>query len=140
MPGYMAWRNRGKRVLGCAAVLTAILATYMPAPGTASVDSVVATEIPKVELQLSGMPVFSPGTQLCTRAVSVCARELQPMGVEIGGTFTVKISGHYKSTYECGLVDGIPTWVPTAIEGSCEAQPVIFLPAKYDVGEAWNVG
>ena len=82
---------------------------------------------------------FTP-PQLCTRAVSVCARELQPLGVEIGGTLTVKIERHYRSTYSCAIVNGKPAWVVISTEGSCEAQPVITLPAKYDDDEAWNVG
>jgi hypothetical protein len=117
----------------------AVLIICTPYAATAA-GSIVALETPQVEQQLSGIPLFSPHIKLCTKAVRVCARELQPLGVEIGGTFTVKIEDHYKSTYECSVVNGVPTWLPTSVEGSCEAQPVILLPAKYDVGEAWNVG
>ncbi len=134
MPGHGAqqiWRQRTLR-------MAIILAVWLPL--TANAASIVAAEVPMVEQQLSGMPIFSPGATLCTRAVSVCARDLQPLDVEVGGTFTVKIADHYKSVYECHMVDGTPAWLPTSVEGSCEAQPVILLPAKYDIDEAWNVG
>ena len=106
----------------------------------AAADSVVVLAKPEVDQLVSGIPIFSPGAKLCTKAVTVCARQLQPLGVEIGGTFTVKIEDHYKSTYECSIVDGKPTWLATSVEGSCEPQPIILLPAKYDADEAWNVG
>ncbi|MGB4101483.1 MAG: hypothetical protein WBK91_06215 [Alphaproteobacteria bacterium] len=108
-------------------------------PVFVSAASIVAAETPKVE-QLSGLPIFNHGGPLCTNAVTVCARALQPLSVAIGGTVTVRIADHHKSVYECRMINGVPTWLPTSVEGSCEAQPVIMLPAKYDASEAWNVG
>ncbi|MEJ0062249.1 MAG: hypothetical protein WDO70_03370 [Alphaproteobacteria bacterium] len=94
----------------------------------------------RIEQQFSGIPVFALVDKLCVHAVTVCGRELQPLGVEVGGTFTVRIENHYKSTYECAMIDGVATWVPTTVEGTCNSPPVVTLPAKYDETDAWNVG
>ncbi len=85
-------------------------------------------------------PLYAGGGKLCTEAVNVCAREMQPLGVPVGGSFTVKIEDHFTATYECIMLEGKPRWAPTAQQGSCAAQPVILLPAKYDADDPWNIG
>ena len=136
MRGYGSVWSKTGLMLGIAA----LAAFTHPAQSLAS-DMATASGVPKLEQKIGSIPMFRTAPpQLCTRAVSVCARELQPLGVEIGGTFTVKIERHYRSTYSCAIVNGKPAWVVISTEGSCEAQPVITLPAKYDDDEAWNVG
>lgn len=103
-------------------------------------DSFTETTSLKVDRPPSPLPALQDKTSLCNQAVTVCAREMQPLGVEVGGTFTIKIEEHYTSTYVCKMINGVPTWISTETQGSCEPQPVITLPAQYDEDEAWNVG
>jgi hypothetical protein len=77
---------------------------------------------------------------LCTEALTVCAHAMQPLGVPLGGSFTVKIKDHFTATYECTMIDGQPRWAPTVQAGSCAAQPVIILPAKYEADVPDNMG
>lgn len=77
---------------------------------------------------------------LCTEALTVCAHAMQPLGVPLGGSFTVKIKDHFTATYECTMIDGKPRWAPTVQSGSCAAQPVIILPAKYEADVPDNMG
>jgi hypothetical protein len=77
---------------------------------------------------------------MCSSSVVVCGRQLDPLSVELGGGFTVKIDSYFRSSYECSIVNGQPTWVALTTEGSCEPVPVIMLPASYNEDEAWNVG
>lgn len=82
----------------------------------------------------------NPSAPLCTEALSVCAHTMQPLGVPLGGSFTVKIKDHFTATYECTMIDGQPRWAPTIQAGSCGAQPVIILPAKYEADVPDNMG
>lgn len=78
--------------------------------------------------------------RLCTEAVTVCARDMRPLGVAVGGSFTVRIEDHFSATYECTMIDGKPRWIAINEQGACAPQPVIFLPAQYDADDPWNVG
>jgi hypothetical protein len=84
--------------------------------------------------------LYAGGGKVCSEALTVCARAMQPLGVPVGGSFTVKIEDHFTATYECIMLDGKPRWAATAQQGSCAPQPVILLPAKYDADDPWNIG
>lgn len=84
--------------------------------------------------------LYAGNGKLCSEALTVCARAMQPLGVPVGGSFTVKIEDHFTATYECIMLDGKPRWAATAQQGSCAPQPVILLPAKYDADDPWNIG
>ncbi len=84
--------------------------------------------------------VASTSGALCTEALTVCAHAMQPLGVPLGGSFTVKIKDHFSATYECTMIEGKPRWAPTTQTGSCAAQPVIILPAKYESDVPDNLG
>ncbi|MBP7252500.1 MAG: hypothetical protein KBA75_03330 [Alphaproteobacteria bacterium] len=84
--------------------------------------------------------LYAGNGKLCSEALTVCARAMQPLGVPVGGSFTVKIEEHFTATYECIMLDGKPHWAATAQQGSCAPQPVILLPAKYDADDPWNIG
>lgn len=84
--------------------------------------------------------LYAGNGKLCSEALTVCARAMQPLGVPVGGSFTVKIEEHFTATYECIMLDGKPRWAATAQQGSCAPQPVILLPAKYDADDPWNIG
>lgn len=125
----------------CAIVLAGFLTCAAPSAHAAT--SFDNASVSLVTLQPSGgglPPLYAGGGKLCTEAVNVCAREMQPLGVPLGGSFTVKIEDHFTATYECIMLEGKPRWAPTAQQGSCAAQPVILLPAKYDADDPWNIG
>ncbi len=69
---------------------------------------------------------------VCDQVVMICGRQLAPLASEIGGSFTVKINGHFRSTYECTMSKGAPQWVSIMAEGTCEEVPIITLPSKYE--------
>jgi hypothetical protein len=87
-----------------------------------------------------GIRLLNDAPHLCTTSVVVCGQQLNPLTVEVGGGFTVKIDSHFRSSFECSIVNGQPNWVQLTNEGSCEPVPIITLPAAYDEDEAWNVG
>ncbi|MBI1273501.1 MAG: hypothetical protein GC131_05415 [Alphaproteobacteria bacterium] len=91
-------------------------------------------------ISTGGMNIMNDVPGVCASAVTVCGRQLNPVAAELGGGFTVKIDGHFRSSYECNMIEGRPAWVPVTVEGTCESVPVIMLPARYDEDEAWNVG
>lgn len=93
-----------------------------------------------VTLPTAASDVYAGNGKLCNEALTVCARAMQPLGVPVGGSFTVKIEDHFTATYECIMLDGKPRWAATAQQGSCAPQPVILLPAKYDADDPWNIG
>lgn len=130
---------------GLKLVALLVLAGSVPgaAPAAHAANNFDNATVSLVTLQPGGeglAPVYAGGGKLCTEAVNVCAREMQPLGVPVGGSFTVKIEDHFTATYECIMLDGKPRWAPTAQQGSCAAQPVILLPAKYDADDPWNIG
>lgn len=114
-------------------------------PAIQAADTAINTHINLITLLPNGTAAnsaeaYASNAKLCTHAVTVCAREMQPLGVPIGGSFTVRIDDHFSATYECIMLDGKPRWAPTAQQGGCVEQPVILLPAKYDADDPWNIG
>ena len=103
--------------------------------------SYVAAYLLALSMATAAQPALANSSPLlCTEALTVCSHAMQPLGVPLGGSFTVKIKDHFSATYECTMLDGKPRWAPTVQSGSCAAQPVIILPAKYEADVPDNMG
>ncbi len=130
----MRWRQVYRLVLS-------LILAGVAAPATADDDTTLRRAISTVTLPAEpSSDLYAGNGKLCSEALTVCARAMQPLGVPVGGSFTVKIEDHFSATYECIMLDGKPRWAATAQQGSCAPQPVILLPAKYDADDPWNIG
>lgn len=121
-------------------MLGTLMLVGLTAPAAAS-DAALRPPMSIVTLPAeTSSDLYAGNVKLCSEALTVCARAMQPLGVPVGGSFTVKIEDHFSATYECIMLDGKPRWAATAQQGSCAQQPVILLPAKYDADDPWNIG
>lgn len=124
------WSQIVKKYLMLGTVVgSTLLGLTLTTPAHATID---------VTDSFSGI-MITEGQQLCNQAVMVCGRQLAPLPSELGGSFTVKINSHFRSTYECSMLRGQPQWVSIISEGTCEEVPIITLPNKYE-NEADGVG
>lgn len=124
-----------RRFAGC---IYSLVLTALALPAAANEFSRHSASL--VTLPNAASDLYAGNGKLCNEALTVCARAMQPLGVPVGGSFTVKIEDHFSATYECIMLDGQPRWAATAQQGSCAPQPVILLPAKYDADDPWNIG
>jgi len=138
--GWNERNNTGKLIkLGLLAFILILPHHSAQAAAPLLAQQISLVTVPAAE-DITPAPVYAGNAARCTEAVTICARAMQPLGVAVGGSFTVRIEDHFSATYECTMINGTPRWAPATQKGSCAPQPVIILPAKYDDDDPWNVG